>query len=120
MIPDVIKIGAITYQIVEVPGLHNETGDKYDGHILYSKDEIRLEADLADQTKRQTLWHEVIHAILIHAGHQKHDESQVDALAYGIMNVLQDNPWLMTSEENNEFTRTAQSAEEVSITQTQQ
>jgi hypothetical protein len=97
--PETIKVGAIIYQIVDVPGLHNETGEKYDGHILYSKEEIRLEADLASQTKRQTLWHEVIHAILIQAGHQKHDEGQVDALAYGIMNVLQDNPWLIESPE---------------------
>jgi hypothetical protein len=90
-----IKIGAITYDIVEEKGLTNGDKDaKLDGHIRYSECQICVEAGLAGQAKRQVIWHEVIHGILTHAGIRKHDEALVDALAYGLMDLLKNNPWL--------------------------
>jgi hypothetical protein len=90
---EVIKIGAISYAVVEIEGLHTE-GEKLDGHIKYGPCEIRLEATQSPQAKRQVLWHEILHAILTHAGYRKHDDGRIDALAYGIMSILQDNPHL--------------------------
>ena len=44
--------------------------------------------------KRVTLWHELIHGILENAGIHNHDEQQIDAIAYGIVAVLQAVPAL--------------------------
>jgi hypothetical protein len=91
-----IKIGPIVYELVDVAGLHDqEDRCKLDGHIRYGPCIIELEKNLSPQARCQVLWHEVLHAILAHAGYQKHDDCLLDALAYGIMAVLQDNPWLV-------------------------
>jgi len=31
---------------------------------------------------------------MTHAGIETHDEHLIEAISYGLMNVLQDNPWL--------------------------
>lgn len=95
-----VKIGPILFEVVEEKGLVN--GDKtrkLDGHIRYSDCRIEVEASMAPQAKRQTIWHEIVHGILNQAGYWKQGEELVDALAYGIMSVLQDNPWLTGKEE---------------------
>lgn len=90
-----IKIGPIIYEVVEEKGLTTpDKNSKLDGHIRYGPCEIAVDVDLSEQSKRVTIWHEVVHAILETAGIHKHDEGMVDALAYGIMGVLQDNEWL--------------------------
>lgn len=64
-----------------------------DGQIDYVAGHIRLRKGLCDGTKRQTLWHEVIHGIATH-GRIKMKEDDVDRMASGIIQVLMDNPWL--------------------------
>jgi hypothetical protein len=85
-----IRIGAITYQIEE----HKLRGAC--GECNYEQARIRISPKLAGQLKRVTLWHEIIHAVLFNAGvyAPEHDEQQIDALAHGIVQVLDDNPIL--------------------------
>jgi hypothetical protein len=78
-----------------VPGLtDNDKITKLNGHIKYNDCQICVEAEMSPQAKRQTIWHEIVHGILTHAGMEKQDESMIDAIAYGIMDVIQNNPWL--------------------------
>lgn len=91
-----VKIGAIVYEIVDVENL-SDHGEKLDGHITYDDSCIRLEKGMETQARRATLWHEILHAILIQAGYSKHAEGQVEALSFGIMEVLENNSWLAKS-----------------------
>jgi hypothetical protein len=91
-----VKIGPMVYEVVEEKGLTTFDGDKkLSGHIIYDSRQIRIEAQLSEQSKRQILWHEILHGILTQAGIELEDvEKSVDVLAFGIMGVLQDNQWL--------------------------
>lgn len=87
-----VKVGPITYEVVLVDDLHDGT-TKLDGWVRYAECVVRLDSRLSPQSMRQTLWHEILHALVTQGG-LKQDERYVDVLAYGIMEVLQDNPWL--------------------------
>ena len=91
---DKIKIGGMVYVVNRVPDLRHPDGRKLDGHILDGDCRIDLEANLPFQPEMQTIWHEVVHGILIHAGRGELKEEIIDALAYGIIQVLYDNPLL--------------------------
>jgi hypothetical protein len=95
MLPSKVKIGAIYFDVKEIQGLTaEEDSKKIDGHIVYNKCEIRIEASLNEQVKRVTLWHEIIHGILTFAN-VEHDERIVDVLGYGIVAALDENTTLL-------------------------
>lgn len=88
-----VKIGGITYEIRRVPDLRDEHDTKLDGLYQGGKCLISLNSDLTPQSTLQTLWHEIIHGIITHAGmRDQHDESLIEAVSYGVMQVLRDNP----------------------------
>lgn len=90
-----VRIGAIYYKISELERLRDEgSAQSLFGEIVYSKATISLESAMNPQAKRATLWHEIIHGILQNAGIHKHDETIVNAISLGVMQVLEDNPWL--------------------------
>jgi hypothetical protein len=86
---DKLKIGGITYQVAKDPALH-DTG--FSGQIRYHRCQVVVAGDLHPSALAQTLWHEIVHGILTQAGMTKHQESIVDALAYGILQVIRENP----------------------------
>lgn len=91
-LPGSIRIGGLDYKVVEVKDLRDgHTG--LNGHILYNDCEIRVEQEMLPQVQWVTVWHEVLHGILEHAG-VKHNEQTILALGYGVAQVLRDNPWL--------------------------
>lgn len=61
------------------------------GSINYGKAEIGLDADVSDHEKRETLLHEVLHAI-DHALQLGLNEAQVGALSVGLWAFVQANP----------------------------
>lgn len=91
--PDKVKIGAIQYKVAYVPDLKDEKG-KLDGRISHSRTEINVDAGMSHQATVQTLLHEIVHAITTQIG-KRTSESEVDALAYGIYQVIRDNPGLV-------------------------
>lgn len=96
-----IKIGPITYEVVTVPGLRDGAdGKKLFGEIKYGSCEIRVESNYAPQQTRQTLWHEIVHIVLVQLGRadESNDEALVDGMAYALMRVIEDNPWLGKNE----------------------
>jgi hypothetical protein len=88
-----VKIGPVRYEVKEIEELADEEKTLF-GWIKYDSCEILIEAGLPDQVKRVTLWHEILHGILAQAS-QEHDEALVEALAYGLVAVFDDNPGLL-------------------------
>lgn len=88
-----VKVGGILYEVETIFNLYDGK-DELDGWICYDESKIKLEAKLSNQLRRVVLWHEIIHAILTHAGYTKHSEQMIEALSHGIVMVLRDNPQL--------------------------
>jgi hypothetical protein len=89
-----LKIGAILYGVEFVPDLSDDKG-KIDGQISYGQAKIRISKSLNEQVQAQTLLHEIIHGIEEHSGRQELKEPVINTLAYGIYQVLRDNPELV-------------------------
>lgn len=101
---DAIKIGGIRYDIQMVHDLRDEEDTKLDGRFAQSNCLISLNTNLAPQARYQTLWHEIVHGIIAHAGmRDQHDEVLIEALAHGIMQVLLDNPGVESLESGREL-----------------
>jgi len=88
--PDEVLIGAILYPVEVVGNLRDGQVD-VNGVISYRPYRIRLDSELDEQGRKRVLWHEILHGILTHAGHDDDNERHLEALAYGIMQVLRDN-----------------------------
>lgn len=87
-----IKVGPIIYPIEYVADLKD--GDvELDGWVQYNPTVIQLAEEICEQRELTCLWHEILHAILTHSGRSNHDHGMLDALSYGIIGVLKDNPW---------------------------
>lgn len=94
-----IKIGGVIYEIEDAANLRGDKDQQLDGWIRYGPAKILLSSEMGGQRRRVVLWHEVLHGIMTQAGYDKHDEALIDALAYGIVQVLQDNPILVGDED---------------------
>lgn len=80
--------------IVNVCGLKHTVVEKEDnfdldchfGQIDYRKCEIRINADMPEQQKLETVCHEMVHGILVHLGYMDmaNDEQFVQALGNAI------------------------------------
>jgi hypothetical protein len=88
-----LKIGAFTFAVV-FPQVVTKDGESMDGHLWHSQTTIEIDNNLAAQPKVQTLLHEIIHEIGIQAG-QEMTEGMVDSIAFGIYQVMRDNPELV-------------------------
>ena len=91
---DKVKIGPITYIITNDDTL----GDSgFAGQIRYFRSTIAINGDLKPQFALLTLWHEIVHGIMTNAGipHDEQTEPLVNAIAYGVLQVLVDNPDLV-------------------------
>ena len=86
-----VTIGPITYQVQYVPNLHDENHQSIDGAVYEGKALIEINAALDPQGRRVTLWHEILEIVCMQAG-TRLSEEDLDALAYGIMGVLKQNP----------------------------
>jgi hypothetical protein len=90
---DSVKIGAIRYAVSLVGDLRNGKR-KLDGNINYTNTSIRLEADMDPQAHTQVLLHEILHGICMQGGLNIF-EGHIDVLAFGVYQVLRDNPQLV-------------------------
>lgn len=92
-IPEIIRIGGTDYTVKIIKDLRDgNTG--LNGHIVYNSCEIKIEEDMTDHIKWVTVWHEVLHGLLEHAGMGDHEEKLVLALGYGVTQALRDNEYL--------------------------
>jgi len=86
-----VKIGAIVYDVV----IEETLGDSgYAGQLRVHRSQIAISAQLQSQFAQVTLWHEIVHGILANAGVAiaDHNEELIEKIAYGVLQVLVDNP----------------------------
>lgn len=94
-LPVIIRIGPVDYRVQEVENLLDDDGvTKLNGHIKHNLTQIFIDKHMDVQTKRVTIWHEVLHGILMQMGFEDQNERLVEATSYGIVSALRDNPWL--------------------------
>lgn len=94
---DKVKIGGMIFDVIRVDELkHPSDNRRLDGNIRYGECKIYIDTSLSCQAELQTIWHEVIHGILVQAGMSEaaDKEDVIEAIAYGVMAVLYDNPLL--------------------------
>ncbi|MFA6213484.1 MAG: hypothetical protein WC714_28870 [Candidatus Obscuribacterales bacterium] len=89
-----IKLGGIYYTVCKVLDLHDGE-QKLDGQLKHSEASIYLDSVLCPQAEIQTTLHEIVHVITAQNGRQDMGEDAVDAMAFGLMGFLRDNPRLV-------------------------
>lgn len=79
-----VNICGLTHEVVEVEDKFNV--DCHMGMIEYKDLVIKINKDMPDEAKKETLCHEMIHGILVHLGYQdmSNDEQLVQALGNAI------------------------------------
>lgn len=102
---DRVKIGDIDFAIVlgvkageERPQANTSNpNDVVLGEISYPTARIYIDETQDRQVMRCTLWHEIVHGILLQAGQFEAGENEalVTALGYGIAQVVRNNPKLI-------------------------
>jgi hypothetical protein len=94
VIPNKVKIGGITYDVVQMPaGEYLKPDGNVWGEIFYHKAAIFLESNVADEYKEQCFVHELIHGILNAMGRTdlRSDEQFVEPFSQVLYQVLKDN-----------------------------
>lgn len=79
-----VNICGVPYTVVECEDKFNL--DYHFGLIDYQTCEIRINKDLTEESKKETLCHEMVHGMLIHLGYASYssDEQFVQALGNAI------------------------------------
>lgn len=92
-----IWMGPLLYTIEEVPNLvgtgSNGNLAQFYGQVDFGEQVIKLEQNVSPERQYITLWHELVHVILEQAG-QDIPETAVEALGYGIAQVIKENSWM--------------------------
>lgn len=86
-----IKIGGMEYQVKEVK-FGESNGDVTLGECHFETADILINENLSDNRKEQTLFHEMVHAMLFEAGSVEYDnEDLVNQLGLIMYQVFKDN-----------------------------
>lgn len=93
LLPKSIVVGPREYEVNYIEDLRDGS-QKLNGHILYDKAEIRIDRDLADQAKRITIMHEVVHGMADAVGVDL-KEKEVELLANILVATLSVSPQLL-------------------------
>jgi hypothetical protein len=89
----ILKIGSQHYRIFVSPEDHPLLEGNYCGRLDEAGLELHVLDKSATESKWVTLWHEVLHGIIAQRNVDL-DEGELDALAHGIYEFLDDNPLL--------------------------
>jgi hypothetical protein len=88
-----VKIGPFEYAVQLETDLRRGKR-KLDGNISYNQTQISIDADMSPQATTQVLLHEILHGISTQGGMNIY-EGHIDMLAFGIYQVMRDNPQLV-------------------------
>lgn len=88
-LPDKVRIGANDYSVKLVDNLLSHSENL--GDITYSNATIRIDSSLSESVLKETLAHEIVHAMLYEAGYEEHDEGQAVLLGKVLAMLLRDN-----------------------------
>jgi len=88
-VPNKIRIGANDYSVKLVENLLSDS-DRL-GDVIYTKSRIRIDSSLSKTVIKETLAHELVHAMLYEAGYDEQSEEQVVSLGKVLAMLLRDN-----------------------------
>lgn len=96
MLPKTVRIGCYDYAVIETDEVLIVDGSECKGQIDYNRHEIKIsnKDTFGDQSKEQTLWHEIVHGIISYrrVDPQKADhETLVDELALALYGMCKSN-----------------------------
>lgn len=79
-----VKICGITHEVIECEDAFDV--DLHFGMIDFKKSLIKINSDLSEEAKRETMCHEIVHGILVHLGYNNlnEDETFVQSLGNAI------------------------------------
>lgn len=92
-IPRYLKIGPFTYTVELHEGYWNKDDERVYGEVDERAATINLDVDASPEMIRDSIVHEILHAILLM--YNKDDEDLVRLLAPMLLQVMRDNPKLM-------------------------
>ena len=89
-----VKVGAIAYAVIQ-DGTLDDVG--LHGRTSFAKAQISIASGMNDAYSQHVLWHELVHVIMTHAGipNEQQSESLIDTIAFGVLQVLVDNPGIV-------------------------
>jgi hypothetical protein len=99
-LPTKLKIGPVDYTVKQVKKLRDTDSEgktrSLHGDIAWTKARIRIRKDQAESRKVVTLVHEALHGLLENAAFDgPHPENVIAILAFGLVELLRDNPELV-------------------------
>lgn len=86
-----IRMGVLDYAVQVEQDLRSSEDSKLYGEILYGAGTIRVDASAKPAFQAVVLWHELVHGLLEQAG-QEQSEATCNAIAFGLVQLLRDNP----------------------------
>jgi hypothetical protein len=89
-IPQYLKVGPFNYKVELHEGYWNKDDERVYGELDERQCTINIDIDASPEVIRESLLHEVLHAILVM--YEKDDEELVRILTPMILMVLRDNP----------------------------
>jgi len=93
-----VRVGPMVFEVVEIERLLDSGIDRaLWGNVCMGEGMVQVEANNSLQQRVLTLVHEIFHIILHQAGHKEMAENEgfVEAISYGIAQVILDNPWIV-------------------------
>jgi len=94
-IPKQIKIGGLWYEVKTSD--YMKSGPNCYGEIDSLDLTINIRNNIHEEMQKQALLHEIIHGILDNAGYDEQDEKLVQAISYGLIQVITDNPYVFVN-----------------------
>ena len=94
MLPKTIRIGCYEYEVIETDDVIINDNIVCKGLIDYDNKIIKIKANMPEQNKEQTFWHEVVHGIINYRAFdmkRADDETCVEELALGLYGVMKSN-----------------------------
>jgi hypothetical protein len=92
-IPGYLKVGPFNYTVELHEGYWNKDDERVYGEVDERNCTINLDIDASPEMVRDSIVHEVLHAMLLM--YDKDDEELVRLLAPMLLQVMRDNPKLM-------------------------
>ena len=78
-----LNIGGHHYTVLCEDLRHEDDSKELYGRHLVRHSEILINSQIDETRQQETLIHEILHAILINAGHE-HNEGMIDAISNGL------------------------------------
>lgn len=76
-----VNICGVPHKVIECEDNFNI--DTHFGMIDYAKCEIKINKDLTEQGKKETICHEMVHGILVHLGYEEYSQNEQFVQALG-------------------------------------